>query len=200
MFTLSAFTVELFKIYFFMSSFTVFIFSLIGLLSSVKELVNTFVPTGKSIKSFVCKLPCSTEASKGFVQSHKLLSDTIRAVPTFQNISLYWKPADGSSTREALVRYRIKGTDKWLQAQSLWFDDRVADSIGGNTERSKEYRGSIVNLHSGTVYEIEVSLSSVNKIARTTVATMNENFPISKTVMLPVSSGSSLEITEGGTA
>ena len=90
-----------------------------------------------------------------------LAGDTIRAVPTFQNISLYWKPNDGSSTREALVRYRIKGTTKWAQAQSLWFDDRIPDSIGGNTERSKEYRGSIVNLRSGTVYEIEVFLEDV---------------------------------------
>ena len=138
--------------------------------------------------------------NNNFPAAATLPGDTIRAVPTFQNISLYWKPNDGSSTREALVHYRIKGTNKWQQAQSLWFDDRIPDSIGGNTERSKEYRGSIVNLHSGTVYEIEVSLSGINKVAKTTIATMNENFPIAKTVMLPPSSGNTLEITEGGSA
>ena len=73
----------------------------------------------------------------------KLPGDTVRAVPTFQNISLYWKPNDGSSTREALVHYRIKGTNKWQQAQSLWFDDRIPDSIGGNTERSKNIAGAL---------------------------------------------------------
>src|ERR1700730_8845225 len=90
----------------------------------------------------------------------------ITAVPTFLNISLYWKPLGGASDLEALVRYRIKGTVNWSQAQSLWFDDRIPDSIGNNIERSKEYRGSIVNLHSGTVYEIEVFLKGVNQVAR----------------------------------
>src|SRR5256885_15330665 len=48
-------------------------------------------------------------------------------VSTFQNISLYWKPVEGSFDREALVHYRIKGTKIWLQAQSLWFDNRQTD-------------------------------------------------------------------------
>src|SRR4051812_29562742 len=63
--------------------------------------------------------------------------DPIKTVSTFQSISLYWKPAEGASSREALVRYRIKGQTKWTQAQSLWFDERVADSIGNNNARSK---------------------------------------------------------------
>src|SRR5437588_4835484 len=65
----------------------------------------------------------------------------LKTVSTFQNISLYWKPAEGASNREALVRYRVKGTANWSQAQSLWFDDREPDSIGNNKERSKEFRG-----------------------------------------------------------
>jgi hypothetical protein len=162
---------------------------------------------GTFLFSAICLLS-SLNPAHSFLNNHlattatfaTLPGDTIRAVPTFQNISLYWKPTDGSSTREALVRYRIKGTNKWSQAQSLWFDDRVADSIGGNKERSKEYRGSIVNLHSGTSYEIEVSLSGTKHVATTTLSTMNENFPIAKTVMLPASSGNTLEITEGGNA
>ena len=86
------------------------------------------------------------DVSYQFPAAGTLSGDKITTVSTFQNISLYWKPFDGGSKREALVRYRIKGTVKWAQAQSLWFDDRTADSIGNNNARSKEYRGSIVNL------------------------------------------------------
>ena len=124
----------------------------------------------------------------------------IITVPTFQNISLYWKPAEGASNREALVRYRVKGEKNWSQAQSLWFDDREADSIGGNKARSREYRGSIVMLHSGTTYEIEVFLKGVNKIARTVTSTWNEKFPILQTVALPKHSDKTLLITKGGNA
>ncbi|MEP7107938.1 MAG: hypothetical protein ABI760_08145 [Ferruginibacter sp.] len=140
------------------------------------------------------------ESNYQFPAAGTLSTNIITTVPTFHNMSLYWKPSEGSSTREALVRYRVKGTVNWSQAQSLWFDDRTADSIGNNIERSKEYRGSIVNLHSGTIYEIELFLEGVNRVAATTAATMNENFPIAKTVMLPASSDSTLVISEGGNA
>src|SRR5207253_629335 len=48
--------------------------------------------------------------------------------------------------------------------------------------------------------EIEVFLAGVNEVARTTVTTMNEKFPIAKTVMLPASANSTLVINKGGTA
>lgn len=102
--------------------------------------------------------------------------------------------------REAMVRYRIRGKKNWHQAQSLWFDEREADSIGGNNARSKEYRGSIVMLHPGTTYEIEVFLSGANKIARTIAATWSEHFPIKKTTVLSQHSNKTLVINEGGTA
>ena len=185
-------------------SLSTFLFSFIGLSAFLKP-VHFFSAIDKPVVTEgIYKLSSSKISSPAsvsdtgflpatnfkFPSTGKLSHNKIRAVPTFQNISLYWKPLDGSSTREALVRYRIKGTVNWAQAQSLWFDDRTADSIGNNTARSKEYRGSIVNLRSGTVYEIEVFLKGVNQVARATIATMNENFPIAKTVMLPASSGS----------
>lgn len=124
----------------------------------------------------------------------------LTTISTFQNISLYWKPAEGATDRNALVRYRVKGTKNWSQAQSLWFDDREADSLGGNTARSKEYRGSIVMLRPGTTYEIEVFLAGVNKVARTTASTWSEKFPVAKTVFLPKHSNQTLVITNGGNA
>src|ERR1700730_3211493 len=169
-----------------------FIFSFICLLPSLKEPNFSFASTNKLVVTDgIYKLSSSPvpiplynptpttisdtgflpESNYQFPAAGKLSATGITTVSTFQNISVYWKTLDGSSTREALVGYRIKGTVNWAQAQSLWFDDRTADSIGNNTARSKEYRGSIVNLRSGTVYEIELFLSGVNKIARTSVAT-----------------------------
>jgi len=141
-------------------------------------------------------------AHPGFQFPSKGIPSTahITTVSTFQNISIYWKPPEGATDREALVRYRIKGAKKWLQAQSLWFDDRVADSIGGNIARSKEYRGSIVTLHPGTVYEIQLFLKGANKFASTNASTWKENFPVSKTMILPEHSNKTLVINNGGNA
>jgi hypothetical protein len=139
------------------------------------------------------------KSNYSFPAEGKMSKTPLTTVSTFQNISLYWKPEEGGPDREALVRYRIKGTSKWAQAQSLWFDNREADSIS-NAARSKEYRGSIVMLRSGTVYEIEVFLSGVNKIVRTTASTWKEKFPVAKTVVLPTNSDQTLVITEGGSA
>lgn len=127
-------------------------------------------------------------------------STPITTVSTFENISVYWKAKEGAEDREALMRYRVNGTKKWLKAQSLWFDKREADSIGSNSERSREYRGSIVMLRPGTVYEIEVLLTGVNKIARTVASTWKEKFPVAKTIVLPEHSDKTLVITEGGQA
>jgi len=126
-------------------------------------------------------------------------STAIRSVATFNNVSLYYKPIEGSVSREALVRYRVKGTSAFSQAHSLWFDKRLPAEMNGITERSQEYRGSIVGLKSGTTYEVEVFLTEVKLVATATVTTMSENFPIAKTVVVN-SSSSTLTITEGGSA
>jgi lysophospholipase L1-like esterase len=141
------------------------------------------------------------KSESGFRFPAGTLSDVpARTVSTFQNISIYWKPLEGSADKEALVRFRMSGTSEWSQAQSLWFDAREADSIGNNKQRSKEYRGSIVMLQPGTTYDIELFLKGANKIARTSASTWNERFPVSKTVNLPSHTNKTLVITKGGTA
>lgn len=135
----------------------------------------------------------------GFSETAILSDAPLRTVSTFQNISVYWKPQNGSADHEAMLRYRVAGAHKWKQAQSLWFDEREADSIGNNKERSREYRGSIVMLHPGTRYEIEAFIAGENKIARTTAATWKEIFPVARTVNVPPHSSKTLVITKGGT-
>jgi hypothetical protein len=165
---------------------------------------SSTVPTSSlflnSIQRPICNTSYISNSNYEFPPTGTVSTAPLTTVSTFQNISVYWKPTEGAPNREALVRHRIKGAKNWSQAQSLWFDDREADSIGGNRARSKEYRGSIVMLGSGKVYEIEVFLTGVNKIARTTASTWNENFPVTRTVVLPGHSNKTLVITEGGNA
>lgn len=127
-----------------------------------------------------------------------LSGSALRAVPTYNNISLYFKPTEGLPSRTALVRYRPRGSRTWLQGHDMWFDDRdLADR--GQPERSREYRSSIVQVRDGTTYEIEVFLTGANHVARTTVTTWSNQPRIAREVLVK-SSNRMLVITEGGNA
>jgi hypothetical protein len=75
-------------------------------------------------------------------------SATPRAVCTFESIGLYWTPADGAEDRTCQVHYHITGEQAWREALPLWFDKRIG-----------EYRGSIVQLRSGSRYEVRLALA-----------------------------------------
>jgi len=93
------------------------------------------------------------------------------AVTTFQSIGLYWKPANGTG-QQAAVRFRQAGSTKWREGLDLWYDARNA-----------EYRGSLVELDSGTSYEIQLKLGAgawTNTAASCNTASANEcNVPAS---------------------
>jgi len=112
---------------------------------------------------------------------------TQTAIPTFNSIGLYWAPAGGSEDNQCQVQYRIAGEQNWQEALPLWFD-----------ARDNEYRGSIVNLASGTSYEIKLTLQNSGLSKILTVQTWNEEFPIGKTVYLPETSSQTLVIDESG--
>jgi hypothetical protein len=144
----------------------------------------------------ICK---STESESGYefpVGPKDPSSAELKAVPTFNNIGLYWKEASGASTNEALVRFRKSGTSRWRQGLSLWFDDRTSTQIPYGFE---EYRGSIVGLEPNSTYEVEVLTAGSRKLASTQVRTWSENFPVGSTVILPAKSGNTLSITQSGT-
>jgi hypothetical protein len=110
------------------------------------------------------------------------------AVATFQSVGVYWTGAPGASTTNTCaVAYRVKGTTTWQAGLSLWYD-----------ARDKQYRGSIVRLTPNTTYEVRLTLKNGGS-STVTVKTWNSSFPIKKTVALPVSSSSTLTITESGT-
>jgi hypothetical protein len=84
------------------------------------------------------------------------------------------------------VEFRAKGTSRWNEGLPLWYD-----------KRNSEFRGSLVHLQSGTLYEIRLSLN--NGVSRTfEEMTWSDRLPVSKTTELPELSHTTLRITESG--
>ncbi len=110
--------------------------------------------------------------------------DALRAVGTYECIGLYFKSLDLGQCR---VRFRQKGTSTWRDGYPLVHDGR-----------DNEYRGSIVGLKPGTVYDIKITLN--NKSSELTCTTKNDQFPIGKTTYLKAGVHTEpLRITESGT-
>lgn len=117
------------------------------------------------------------------------------AVPTFECIGLYWKPASGATDNVCAVSYRPRGENSWKEAMPLWFD---ATEHPENAEHSLEYRGSIVHLQANTEYEVRLQLSKDQTEKVITARTWNDQFPIAKTVTLTAETPQPIVITEGG--
>jgi hypothetical protein len=114
-------------------------------------------------------------------------SDIARAVCTFESIGLYWTPGGGAEDKICQVHYRPAGEQPWHEALPLWFDKRIG-----------EYRGSIVQLHSATTYEVRLELAGGAPVELKAV-TWNETFPIAKTVEVDDMSGKTLAVDQSGT-
>ncbi|MCX7044138.1 MAG: right-handed parallel beta-helix repeat-containing protein [Candidatus Sumerlaeota bacterium] len=112
-----------------------------------------------------------------------------RAVCTFESIGLYWTPADGAEDRKCRVQYRIAGSQAWREALPMWFDKRIG-----------EYRGSIVQLRSGTQYEVRLELTGSGTSAELKATTWNESFPIAMTVEVGDMKGRTLVVDQSGAA
>jgi len=127
------------------------------------------------------------------------------AVPTFNCLGLCWKTADGSATNLCKVQYREQGTGTWNNALDLWYDSRNSATMPGlnyvyaggyiNT-----YRGSIVNLKSGTTYEVKLNLQTSLKETTFTATTWSEYPPIAKVIELNENYTDSVSLSESGTA
>ena len=104
-----------------------------------------------------------------------------RAVPTFESIGLYFKPAADPGPGGCGVRVRKSGERDWREGLPLWFD-----------RRDVECRGSLVHLSPGTLYEVALDE------ARIKVRTWDEDFPVAETVTLPRTMRQTLVISKGG--
>ena len=105
-----------------------------------------------------------------------VLAEEPYAHPTFHCIGLYWSAEDGATDNACEIFYRTAGKSEWQQAMNLWFDDQ---QHSGAKSYSNQYRGSIVNLYPGTLYEVKMKLDSGTE-ELLTVSTWDENFKIKK--------------------
>ncbi|HEV7405502.1 MAG TPA: hypothetical protein VGO11_21335 [Chthoniobacteraceae bacterium] len=119
-------------------------------------------------------------------------SANARAVCTFESIGLYWTPAKGAKENPCRVQYRVSGEPAWRDALPLWFDERIG-----------EYRGSIVQLRSGTTYEVRLALETSPTSTTWTdlkARTWNEKFPIARTIEVGDLKSKTLQVDQSGTA
>ena len=116
-------------------------------------------------------------------------SATPRAVCTFASIGLYWTPDGGADDKPCRVRYRAIGEPAWREALPLWFDKRIG-----------EYRGSIVQLPSGTTYDVRLELAGGGPSTELKAATWSETFPVARTVPVDDMTGKTLTVDQSGTA
>lgn len=117
-----------------------------------------------------------------------------QAVPTFACLGLYWKPEGGSAENTCTVRYRAVGETEWREAMPLWYDRTDHPKMD---EHSREYRGSIVGLKSGTAYEVALTLATGAE-TQLTATTWSDDFRVARTVTIPADAAQPLVISEGG--
>ncbi|MGQ0620265.1 MAG: hypothetical protein ACT4QA_10140 [Panacagrimonas sp.] len=111
------------------------------------------------------------------------------AVATYESIGLYWTAAAPTAANDddARLEFRKNGATAWQEGLPLWFD-----------RRNGEYRGSLVQLDPGQLYNIRITLD--NGISRTlNASTWVDQVPIARTVILPRDSSTPLTITQSGT-
>ena len=146
---------------------------------------------GDSGFDFPCAPTCSETTSGA----------TLTVVTTFENAGLYWSETSGSTTNEAIVRYRAVGTAEWFQAMSLWWDNRTQGTAGGQVPRGfQQYRGSIFKLTPATTYEVEVMTQTASrKLAATQFTTADDTPPEAAPTQYGATSGA-LTLSVSGTA
>ncbi|MDR6555077.1 Ig-like domain-containing protein [Paenibacillus qinlingensis] len=110
---------------------------------------------------------------------------------TFENISVYfdydyaanerfdWKPtaswvpsvtASIPFNTDHTLEYRKQGENNWEKAMNLMYDDRY-----------KNFRGSIVGLEPGTIYEVRLTIESKSIVKVASITTLSEEITYSST-------------------
>lgn len=112
-------------------------------------------------------------------------------VPTFHCISIYWSPAEGSSERRVIVKYRRSGQKHWRTGQPLLY--RPIDG----PECKADYRGSLVNLTPGTAYDVALELEGTDRRVQCQGATWRERFPVESVVKVS-DRDTTLSVTKSG--
>jgi hypothetical protein len=124
----------------------------------------------------------------GATAAHAQLSSAgVTAIPTYESVGLYWTNPGGAAGCE--VAYRASGSSSWKAGLAMWYD-----------ARNSECRGSLVNLTPGTQYEVNFNLPGQGAVRSTTFRTWANQLPVAKTITVNSANGTTLNITEGGSA
>lgn len=118
------------------------------------------------------------------------LANSIKAqnaftVSTFHNLSVYWSPTGGNTTKKVLVEYKTINSNQWNDALSMKYNPIAGvgnNPITGLRYDKADYRGSIVNLQPNTTYEIRLTLEGTATNTTMQATTWNEEFPIGQTI------------------
>ncbi|MBE0535235.1 MAG: right-handed parallel beta-helix repeat-containing protein [Phycisphaerae bacterium] len=114
------------------------------------------------------------------------------AVSTFHCLSVYWSPEQGGAGKQVSVKYRQSGQDRWRDGLSMRYNPVESP------ECKADYRGSIVNLNPGTLYEVALQLDGTEVQTVFKAATWKEEFPVAS-VVRGENRNSTLNVTQSGT-
>lgn len=113
--------------------------------------------------------------------------------PSFHTMSLYYG-AFPTGSDPVKIQYKKSGTATWQSAQDLFLDRTAPTSLA---RFRNQYRGSIVNLSPGTLYDLQYQKGSGGWVAIPSVATRSEVFPGTTTTFSGVRT-TKLVISQGG--
>lgn len=114
---------------------------------------------------------------------------------TINNISIRWKPPGTERFEKVYIRYKEEGGDFWQEGLPLWGDFRPI--FPGNSERSGEYRGSILMVNSDTNYIVQLQ-TNTGEYAEGVIRTKKDRPLIKKIVEIDENFGDAIFIDEGG--
>lgn len=115
------------------------------------------------------------------------------SVPTFHCLSVYWSPQQGDAEKQVSIKFREADHRAWRSGLPMRYNPVKTP------ECKADYRGSIVNLQPGTLYEVSLHLEGTEIRSRFKAATWQEHFPITA-VVAGQSRDSTLNITQSGTS
>ena len=106
-------------------------------------------------------------------------------VSTFHNLSVYWSPVGGTSSKQVFVEYKVVGTNQWKNALPMKYNPIAGAGINpktGNRYDKADYRASIVYLTPNTTYDVRLTLEGTQTKTTLQATTWSENFPIGQTL------------------
>ncbi|NQV33666.1 MAG: right-handed parallel beta-helix repeat-containing protein [Phycisphaeraceae bacterium] len=114
------------------------------------------------------------------------------SVPTFHCLSVYWSPEQGGAGKQVSMKFREAGHRTWRNGLPMRYNPVKTP------ECKADYRGSIVNLKPGTLYEVALQLNDTEIRTRFKAATWSERFP-APSVIPCESHNRTLNVTQSGT-